>query len=296
MKKELFDFLRKLFSVILFLFLSSILIFVFFHFQLVVNPEINYEMTESENDSEIVKFENEEESGGEGKENNESVENPIDKSKVLSRNKLIELTNLERENKNLKPLKTDQNLNNIAYQKAKDILDREYFAHISPTGEGAADLAERYGYEYLLIGENLAKGIFADNQEIIEGWMNSPPHRENILKPGYEEIGIAIRKGDYQGDKVWVGVQIFATPTSSCPQVDEQLLAKIKDYEELMSRLITEIDDLKSEIEENRSSDKIDQYNKLVNTYNDLKEEIDVKINEYNDQVEERNNCFNNYN
>jgi uncharacterized protein YkwD len=47
------------------------------------------------------------------------------------------------------------------------------------------------GYRYRLIGENLALG-YRSSQSVVNGWMNSPGHRENILTSGFDEVGIAL--------------------------------------------------------------------------------------------------------
>jgi uncharacterized protein YkwD len=297
MKEEFYNFVKKVFSVIFFLFLFSVLTFVFFHFQFVFESDFEINLTEEEIDETVIEIKKQEKQLEEKEDKNNETVVTENKTENFSVSKIVDLTNKEREKEDLRSLQNSEKLNFIAYKKAKDIIDRDYFAHISPTGEGAADLAEEAGYEYLLIGENLAKGVFENNEEIVTGWMESPPHRENILKPQFTEIGVAIEKGIQQGREVWVGVQIFATPASNCPEVDQDLLNKIKQFEELMNKLTVEIDKLKIQIEEGEGNvrKKIDEYNELVNTYNDLKEEIDLKINQYNNQVTERNNCFNTY-
>jgi uncharacterized protein YkwD len=297
MKEEFYNFVKKVFSVIFFLFLFSVLTFVFFHFQFVFESDFEINLTEEEIDETVIEIKKQEKQLEEKEDKNNETVVTENKTENFSVSKIVDLTNKEREKEDLRSLQNSEKLNFIAYKKAKDIIDRDYFAHISPTGEGAADLAEEAGYEYLLIGENLAKGVFENNEEIVTGWMESPPHRENILKPQFTEIGVAIEKGIQQGREVRVGVQIFATPASNCPEVDQDLLNKIKQFEELMNKLTVEIDKLKIQIEEGEGNvrKKIDEYNELVNTYNDLKEEIDLKINQYNNQVTERNNCFNTY-
>jgi uncharacterized protein YkwD len=70
---------------------------------------------------------------------------------------------------------------------------------ISHTGSDGTDLKYRInqaGYQgYRLIGENLASGQMTPKQ-VVEGWMNSPGHRANILRPEFTEIGIAYILGD----------------------------------------------------------------------------------------------------
>lgn len=71
-----------------------------------------------------------------------------------------------------------------------------------------ADRAKDAGYQYRLIGENIAWRPETP-RELLEGWMNSPLHRENILKEGFTEIGVGVAKNQ-KGERYWV--QLFGTP------------------------------------------------------------------------------------
>ena len=70
------------------------------------------------------------------------------------------------------------------------------------------DRAKDAGYRYRLIGENIAWGRQTP-KEVMEGWMNSPLHRANILKEEFTEIGVGVAKNQ-KGEKYWV--QLFGTP------------------------------------------------------------------------------------
>jgi len=98
---------------------------------------------------------------------------------------IIKWTNSQRKEYDLPPLRENSELNALALIKAKDMLAEQYFGHISPAGEGVADLAEMIGYEFIIIGENLALGNFRDDQALVQGWMDSPGHRQNILNGQY---------------------------------------------------------------------------------------------------------------
>ena len=58
-------------------------------------------------------------------------------------------------------------------------------------------------------------------------WMNSPGHRANILNPHFQEIGVAVGKGMYEGHETWIAVQSFGMPLSACPASDANLKIKI---------------------------------------------------------------------
>lgn len=187
-------------------------------------------------------------------------------------------------------------LDKAALAKAHDILVNQYFAHTSPAGVGVTQLAKSVGYTYVLIGENLARGDFADGKALVDAWMASPEHRANILKPGYREIGIAVIKGVYQGTKEWVGVQEFGTPLSACPAPDEGLNATINTYRTQIDALKQTITDSDAAINAMSPYDpayrqKISEYNSLVSFTNSLIVKLKGFVATYNGEVNTFNTC-----
>ncbi|MCE5211125.1 MAG: CAP domain-containing protein, partial [Deltaproteobacteria bacterium] len=102
---------------------------------------------------------------------------------------VIALTNNARVENGLAPLTENQLLNRIAEARARDMLEKQYFAHVSPTDQQASDIAQAIGYRYKIIAENIGSGDFYSNQKIVDGWMQSPGHRANILSAEVQEIG-----------------------------------------------------------------------------------------------------------
>jgi hypothetical protein len=129
----------------------------------------------------------------------------------ITKTALINLINQDRKKLGLSTLNENQKLEEAASLKAKDILEKDYFSHWSPDGISPWYWLEKVGYNYQSAGENLAIG-FLDSKEVYEAWMNSPSHRANILNPNYQEIGISVLKGDFQGNEVFVVVQYFGSP------------------------------------------------------------------------------------
>jgi hypothetical protein len=86
-----------------------------------------------------------------------------------------------------------------------------YFAHTSPAGVAPWDWFRRVGYAYIRAGENLAVN-FVDSEDVIEAWLRSPKHRENIMNGLYEEIGIGTARGTYEGQETVFIVQLFGAP------------------------------------------------------------------------------------
>ncbi len=129
----------------------------------------------------------------------------------VTKNALFDLTNQEREGLGLSPLKENTKLDEVAYQKAKDMLDNGYFAHSSPTGINPWYWFKNVGYHYQAAGENLAIG-FIDSNEVLDAWIKSPSHRANLLSPNFKEIGIAVLTGKFKGQETTLVVQSFGSP------------------------------------------------------------------------------------
>ena len=217
----------------------------------------------------------------------------------LSSKIVIGITNQERAvNGNLLALKENQKLNLSAKKKIEDMFVNQYFEHISPDGVGVSELASQASYEYIIVGENLAMGNFKDDEALVEAWMASQGHRENILNKNYQEIGVAVGEGLYQGKKVWLAVQHFGTPKDICPKVDEVLRSIVsinqKEADKMQEELNIRLEKINDRVvyEEMSINEQIDKYNSLVIIYNQLISELKEKIINYNNQVKIFNSCL----
>lgn len=103
---------------------------------------------------------------------------------------LVAAMNRERAAYGLQPLRLNPRLSLAASDRVNDMFEKHYFDHVSPDGVDPFTWADKRGYDYTEIGENLAVG-YRTADDIVDSWMHSPAHRENILKPVYREIGIA---------------------------------------------------------------------------------------------------------
>ena len=126
----------------------------------------------------------------------------------ISQSSLIRLTNQERELIGISSLKENELLNQAAYLKAQDMMNQDYFSHESPAGITPWYWFEQVGYNYSTAGENLGIG-FLDSEEIYLAWDNSPSHKDNLLNTKYEDIGIAVLSGNFDGEQTTVVVQFF---------------------------------------------------------------------------------------
>ncbi|PIT94600.1 hypothetical protein COT96_03040, partial [Candidatus Falkowbacteria bacterium CG10_big_fil_rev_8_21_14_0_10_38_22] len=91
----------------------------------------------------------------------------------ITNNAIIEFTNQERQLTGLSFLKENPVLDQAAYLKAQDILEKSYFSHKSPEGISPWYWFKKAGYDYKFAGENLAIG-FLDSEEVINAWYDSP--------------------------------------------------------------------------------------------------------------------------
>lgn len=127
--------------------------------------------------------------------------------------KLISLVNTEREKSGLKPLTESNTLDYSAYIRVRQIIDSQDFTHFA-SGSGdikAQQAVDVVGYRYKEVGENLARG-FNDPGLVVEGWMNSPKHKENILNGNYKETGIVVVEGLFHGSFENIIVLLLGEP------------------------------------------------------------------------------------
>ncbi len=109
---------------------------------------------------------------------------------------LLGLLNAERTSRGLAPLAWSEPLAQAARLQSRDMWRRQYFAHVNPDGADPFARLHQAGIVYLVAGENLA---LAPSTPIAhQGLMDSPEHRDNILSPEYQQVGIGvIRNGLY---------------------------------------------------------------------------------------------------
>ncbi len=94
----------------------------------------------------------------------------------------------------LKPLPNNEKLASVARSYSRQMAQQNFFGHTSPSGETMVQRVEAAGIFYFVIGENLFKctNVPQPVKAAVQGWMNSPGHRENILRPEYRETGIGV--------------------------------------------------------------------------------------------------------
>ncbi|WP_367046918.1 CAP domain-containing protein [Streptomyces sp. Je 1-332] len=113
-------------------------------------------------------------------------------------NAVLRLTNAERAAAGLRPLSPDPLLTVAAQNHSADMIARAFYAHTSPDGGEPWHRASAAGSRHRAIGENIACGQRTP-AEVVDGWMNSPGHRANILKPSFTHLGVGYAGGGSAG-------------------------------------------------------------------------------------------------
>ncbi len=134
-------------------------------------------------------------------------------SSAITTSNVLSLTNESRQDYNLPVLAFNDKLAQAAQAKANDMAAKGYFSHTTPDGHSPWWFIQNAGYSYIAAGENLAVD-FTQAESVETAWMNSPGHRANILNSSFEEIGIGIASGQFQGHNTTFVVQMFGTPVA----------------------------------------------------------------------------------
>lgn len=133
----------------------------------------------------------------------------------MSHNGLLSSTNSQRSANGLGSLSINSKLNQAAQAKANDMVARNYWSHNTPDGQAPWTFFKAAGYDYATAGENLAYG-FTTSDATVTAWMNSPPHKENVLGASYTEVGFGFaNSADFNnaGEETVV-VAMYGSPKS----------------------------------------------------------------------------------
>jgi len=130
---------------------------------------------------------------------------------------IINLTNNERLDGGKLALSESPLLTRAAQAKLAHMFEHNYWDHIAPDGTPPWRFINDTGYSYSHAGENLARD-FQSSQEVIDGWVASQPHRENLLNNNYSEIGIAVGSGILNGRQTILIVAMYAKPATGLLQ------------------------------------------------------------------------------
>lgn len=138
------------------------------------------------------------------------VEKPVEKPVVKPnqdfnvasyQQQVLNLVNTERANAGLNTLSLDNTLQSSAMAKSKDMAEKGYFDHTSPTYGSVSNMLKQFGVSYRYNGENIAKGQ-STPQSVMNSWMGSSGHKANILSPNFTHLGVGVYKNN-NGQICW---------------------------------------------------------------------------------------------
>ncbi|HLC44898.1 MAG TPA: CAP domain-containing protein [Patescibacteria group bacterium] len=125
--------------------------------------------------------------------------------------------NAERERRTIPQLTTSQKLIAAADAKTKDMFARSYFDHIDPDGHYVWPRIEAAGYRpYKALGENLAID-FSTEEGIVAAWINSPSHRDNLLREQFKDQGLSSQYGTFDQRYTNIVTSLFGVLASATP-------------------------------------------------------------------------------
>jgi uncharacterized YkwD family protein len=117
---------------------------------------------------------------------------------------VADLTNEQRRKNGLADLQLDTQLSQVAQTKSQDMQKNGYFSHTSPTYGSPFDMMRDFGVSYRTAGENIAQGQRTP-QEVVNAWMNSAGHRQNILNSNFTHIGVGYEASGNHWTQMFIG-------------------------------------------------------------------------------------------
>lgn len=121
---------------------------------------------------------------------------------------MVALVNAHRRAARCPELVWMQTVANAAQGHSDDMARRDYFDHRSPEGAGPTDRLAAHGVSYRSMGENIAQHP-GTARDVLNGWLGSPGHRQNLERCTYTHHGIGLREG------YWT--HLFITPMPPPP-------------------------------------------------------------------------------
>ena len=121
---------------------------------------------------------------------------------------IVRLTNVARQEQGLSALQASPSLAAAAQKHAEDMASNRFLEHEGSDGSNVGQRVQRESYEWSKVAENVAYNQ-RGAADVMEGWLNSPPHRRNILNGDVTEIGVGYALTD-SGEPYYV--QVFASP------------------------------------------------------------------------------------
>lgn len=217
----------------------------------------------------------------------------------INQTQIIYWTNIERNKMSLPQLAENNALDAIAMARVDDMFAKGYFEHTSPSGDSASLEADRLGYKYIVIGENIALGNFESTRALLDAWMASEGHKENILNNNYTEIGVSAKEALYKGSKVWISAQIFGKPLALCnnPSTSDKTIidsyySSANSMKVQAQSVLAQLNSMNPANDPNTYNTKVAEYNNLAGSINNIINQMKTLTTEYNNKVSAFNECI----
>jgi len=122
---------------------------------------------------------------------------------------VLKLVNEFRKENGLRALRRDAKAEKAAQGHALDMAERGFFNHVNPDGVKLGQRVQATKVKHYAAGENIARGQKSP-QEVMEGWIASPGHRANLLRPYWTKLGVGLARGtNHKAEPELVWVQVF---------------------------------------------------------------------------------------
>ncbi|QKS71547.1 CAP domain-containing protein [Paenalkalicoccus suaedae] len=109
---------------------------------------------------------------------------------------ILHLTNVIRDRRSLQNVEWHEEASEVAYSHSREMDELGYFAHDSPVSGSLSDRFQAQDILYMLIGENIASN-YVDGIDAVEGWLNSPGHREQLFNEEWTHLGVGVHDRFY---------------------------------------------------------------------------------------------------
>lgn len=131
---------------------------------------------------------------------------------IQTEREILNGVNAQRTRNGLEPLASDSELTRLAREYSRRMAREDFFSHTAPNGDTLIDRVKEADFRYSLIGENLFKSVNVPTARFpkvaVQGWLDSPGHRKNMLRDGFTETGVGVWK---DGDTLYA-TQLFSHP------------------------------------------------------------------------------------
>ena len=157
-------------------------------------------------------------------------------STSMTNERLLEATNHQRQARGFPLLVESERLSAAAELKARDMLAKQYWSHVSPAGVTPWQWVEAAGYEFSYAGENLGKGFHSPGG-VVQAWMDSPEHRANLLGERYRDVGFAVAEGMLNGEETNLIVALYGSEKTTETALDGAVLAATNGSPNIITRI-----------------------------------------------------------